>query len=114
MTLLLQRRERLPEPVPKNVGPFPTFLLTLPALSHSNVVLRAFERAITRQLGGGFTSWDARGAWHHKGEFVFENVRLWLVATEKEHVLRGIYRAVLDELGEKEGFFVSTGTHTIV
>jgi len=113
MTLLLQRRVRLPEPEPKNLGPFPTFMLTLPDLSPGNMTLRTFERAVIG-TGGGFTKWHGHGVWNDAGEFVWEDVLVFVVATEHEHVLRGIFRACLDELGEKEGFFVSIGTHNIV
>lgn len=113
MTLLLQRRVRLPEPEPKNIGPFPTFMLTLPDLGPNNQCLRVFGQALIG-LGGGFTSWHAHGVWNDNGDFIWEDVLVFVVATEHEHVLRGIYRACLDELGEKEGFFVAIGSHTIV
>lgn len=147
------RRDRLPEPKPRDLGnrpwdlerlqredlpvrdrtqerkdldalnekierdeqeSFPTFLFTFPDLSDSNKTIRDLERALTKRLGGGFTEWKARGAWSGPEGFTFESVRVYLVSTDKERELRLIVKGFLDILGEKEGYFVTVGQHTIL
>ena len=107
-------RDRTQERKDQETKAFPTFLFTIPLLHKGAKVVRDLERALTVGLQGGFTNWTASGAWNGPAGFEREDVSVYLVSTDKEDALRGIVKSILDILGEKEGYFVRVGEHTIL
>lgn len=95
----------------KEIDTYPTFLFTLPRIHPASKLYVDLETSLATL--GGFTQWDARGAWEN-GKITWENVRVYLVSTDNETRLREIFKTALEELGESEGYFVHVGEHTIL
>ncbi len=107
----IYKDKRLPEPVPAN-NTFPTFLFTLPKVD--DAVTAGIESIICESLECGLTHWPCTGRWFTSVGIEREKTEVWMIATEREHDLKRLVKDISLDLGEKEVFFLTLGTHEIL
>lgn len=95
--------------------------INLPVFDNNGVNLDATHVALANDLialFGGFTVWQGRGAWADNGKLYYEDVKVYQVAYEPDHIIRETIRAVAKRIGRQAGqlamFIVMDGESEII